>query len=137
MSVEIHEEPGAAAAQPPVAPAIAATKPASPNECTVGGRTFRWRKMRTLERMDLNSIAGPEHSTNLMWMADASLAFAVTHIDGQPVPRPGTMAELRARILEIGDDGMDEISRTSMAAAGEAIEAERKAASAARSEAEK
>ena len=106
----------------PVAPAPAAPAPETPTQQVVrrsnvesvvslpDGRTLHFRPLRTLERMDLNSLAGSQNALNLAWMADASLAYAVMRIDNEPVAKPSNMLQLRALIQRLGDDGMDAIS---------------------------
>ncbi len=78
------------------------------------GRTMHYRQLRTLERMDLNALAGPQNAVNLAWMADASLAFSVTRIDGEAVAKPTSIMQLRALIQRIGDDAMEALAADAM-----------------------
>lgn len=72
--------------------------------------SLHYRPMRVLERMDLNGIAGPQNAVNMAWMADASIAFSVTKINGEAARKPANMGELRALIARIGDAGMDALA---------------------------
>lgn len=126
-TVEMHEPGQGAPAAPaaPETPSQQVVRRASVERTVTAadGKVISYRPLRTLERMDLNAIAGAQNALNLAWMADASLAFSVTKIDGQPEPKPATMPQLRALILRLGDDGMDAIAddvRASMPAEGEA-----------------
>lgn len=74
------------------------------------GRKIGWRKLQALEAMDLSEIAA-QNSTNTGWMIYATLAYSVREIDGQKLALPKTKSALRARIQQLGDDGLDALTK--------------------------
>lgn len=124
-SVTVHP-PGydpaatAQASQVPAAPApVPAPRGESPSQRIVSaanalqyvtdadGRTLGWRKLDALEEFDLSEIAGSANVTNAKWMLFATLAFCCREIDGQPVSRPSTKDQMRARVKLLGGPGLD------------------------------
>lgn len=70
------------------------------------GRQIGVRRILPLDRMRLFEVVGPDNSKNEAYLGYASLAFHVSSIDGDPVPRPATKAQLEALVQRLGDDGL-------------------------------
>ena len=107
-SVEIHEGAGAGASGAPETPTQRVVRQANAVSYieTPGGHRIGWRKLRSLEAMDLAEIAGAQ-SLNPAWMTIATAAYSVVEIDGEPVRRPANRLQLRALITRLDDDGVD------------------------------
>ena len=68
-----------------------------------------------LDRLRLFKAVGPVLAENPRYVGYATLAMAVTSIDGVPIPPPATEAQLEALVERLGDDGL--------VAVGEALDA--------------
>ena len=76
------------------------------------GRVLTVRRTNTLDRLRLFKALGPALAENERYLGLACLAFAVTAIDGVPMPQPTNEAQLEAAIERIGDDGIAAIAAT-------------------------
>jgi hypothetical protein len=75
------------------------------------GRSIEVRKLKTLDRMRLLELVGPENSANQQYLGFAMLAYSVSSIDGNPTGRPATKLALEAIVQELDDDGFDAVSK--------------------------
>ena len=78
----------------------------------VTGRILTIRRINTLDRLRLFKALGPSLADNDRYLGIACLAFAVTSIDGVPLPQPTNEAQLEAAIDRIGDAGIEAIAAT-------------------------
>ena len=76
------------------------------------GRTLTIRRINTLDRLRLFKALGPSLAENDRYLGLACLAFAVTAIDGIPIPQPTNEAQLESAIERIGDTGIEAIADT-------------------------
>lgn len=65
------------------------------------------KKISSLERMRLFRVAGAELSANQQWMGIAAVAVSVVSIDGESVPRPGSVREIEALVSQLDDEGLE------------------------------
>ncbi len=75
------------------------------------GRQIGIKKLGPLDRMKLFEVCGPENSKNEAYLGYASLAFCVSAIDGEPVPRPSSRAHLEVLIQRLDDDGLNAVGQ--------------------------
>lgn len=73
------------------------------------GRRLGWRRLDALEEFDLSELAGANNVGNAQWMLLAMVAFCVREIDGQPMSRPGSKNDLRARVKLLGAEGINAV----------------------------
>ena len=73
------------------------------------GRVIGWRKLDVLEEMDLAEIAGAQNVANPQWMLFAMVAMGVRELDGQPLSRPVSKQQIRARVKHLGADGINAV----------------------------
>lgn len=78
------------------------------------GRLIAIRKLSALNKMDLLALVGAENSKNEQFMNYAAFAYMVTAIDGEAVLPPNSMAELRALVSKLDDDGIEAIGLTAV-----------------------
>ena len=76
----------------------------------ISGRVLTVRRPSTLDRLHLFKAVGPSLSNNDRYLGMAMLAFAVTAIDGVPLPRPATEQQIEAAIERLGNAGLDAIA---------------------------
>ena len=76
------------------------------------GRRLMVRRLGALDTLRLFKAAGPVLAQNEAWLAMASLAIAVTEIDGVPVPAPGTEAQIESLVDRLGDAGLSAVAAT-------------------------
>jgi hypothetical protein len=76
------------------------------------GRRLTLRSLTALDTLRLFKAAGPVLAQNEPWLSMASLAFAVTEIDGVPVPTPVSEAQIESLIDRLGDNGLAAIAGT-------------------------
>lgn len=74
------------------------------------GRQIGIKKMGPLDRLRLFEVIGAENSKNEQYAGYAALAFLVTSLDGEPVPRPENKIRLEALVQRLDDEGMDAIA---------------------------
>jgi hypothetical protein len=68
------------------------------------GRTITLKKPAPLANLDFAKAAGGA-DINQLYLAEVAHLKFVSAIDGEPVPTPGTDAELRALYARLGDEG--------------------------------
>ena len=78
-------------------------------------RTLAIKPPTALDRLRLFKAIGPVLAENPRYLGYATLAMAVTSIDGVPIPPPATEAQLEALVERLGDEGL--------VAVGEALDA--------------
>jgi hypothetical protein len=76
------------------------------------GRILTIRRPTTLDRLHLFKAVGPALSANERYLGLAMLAFAVMAVDGVPLPRPTSEAQIDAAVDRIGDDGIRAVADT-------------------------
>ena len=73
------------------------------------GRQIVYSVLSVLDQARLALVVGrgghPEDTQNAVFMQMATVAYAVTTIDGVPMSRPATHAQILAAIGTLGDDG--------------------------------
>lgn len=84
------------------------------------GRRIEVRRLTALDRLRVFKAAGTTLAANPGWMGLATLAFAVTAIDGVPVPQPASEAQVEALVRQLDDAGLAAISAHIAAVAAEA-----------------
>ncbi len=73
------------------------------------GRQITVKKLNALDRMRLFEVVGSENVSNEAYLGYASLAYHVSAIDGEPVPHPGSKAQLEALVQRLDDAGMNAV----------------------------
>lgn len=76
------------------------------------GRKIGVRRLKTLDRMRLFELVGPENAMNDRYLGYATLAFSVVSIDGDPVPRPDKKMALEAIVQRLDDDGFNAVAKS-------------------------
>ena len=73
------------------------------------GRKLTLGQLSVLDQAKIALVVGrgghPEDTQNAVFMQMANMAWLVTEIDGVPLSKPATHAQIMARIAELGDDG--------------------------------
>jgi hypothetical protein len=73
------------------------------------GRRIVFSELNVLDQARLALVVGrgghPEDTQNAVFMQMATVAYAVTEIDGVPMSRPATHAQIMAAIGALGDEG--------------------------------
>jgi hypothetical protein len=73
------------------------------------GRTLTLHHLTALDRLRLFKAVPPYLAHNELYLGQACLAFAVTAIDGVPVPQPTNDPQIEAAIERLGNEGIDAI----------------------------
>lgn len=120
----IHPDASQAAAPPAAAPARAPdtmaelsmpskdlTRPRIGTIRDAGGRLIKVKKLSAMDRLNMYEAAGPKISENRGWMGMAALACSCVSIDGDPVPKPNSILEMKALVTRLEEDGLDAIER--------------------------
>jgi hypothetical protein len=97
-----------AQAAPPAMPAMAPVPAPSKNSATArssDGRTVTIRKLLPIHKLRLFAIAG-ELAQNESWMSLAAIAFAVTHIDNEPIT-VNSRREIEFTLERLGEPGVE------------------------------
>ena len=81
-----------------------------PELCDARGRRIRLRELNALDTLRLLKLAGPHLSMNQAWLSIATLAYAVTEIEGVPVPVPTSEAQIEAIVERLGDQALTMIA---------------------------
>lgn len=76
------------------------------------GRRLTVRKVTALDKLRLLKAAGPELAMNQPWLSMAIVAASVAAIDGVPIPRPSTEAQIEALVGRLGDEGIEAVADT-------------------------
>ncbi len=74
------------------------------------GRSLTIRRLTALDKLRLFKAAGPVLAQNPLWLGMATLACAVTDLDGVPVPPPVNEAQIEALVSKLGDPGIAAIA---------------------------
>jgi hypothetical protein len=74
------------------------------------GRRYTLRGMNVLDRLRLFKAVGAELANNEAYLGIAYLAFAVSAIDGVPVPLPANEQQLESLVNKLGDSGIAAIA---------------------------
>ena len=70
------------------------------------GRALSIKPPTALDRLRLFKAVGPVLAENPRYVGYATLAMAVTAIDGVPVPPPANEAQVEALVERLGDEGL-------------------------------
>jgi hypothetical protein len=73
------------------------------------GRTLTLHQLTALDRLRLFKAVPPHLAYNELYLGQACLAFAVTAIDGIPMPQPTNDPQIEAAIERLGNEGIDAI----------------------------
>jgi hypothetical protein len=73
------------------------------------GRQITVRRLKTIDRMRLLEMVGAENALNDRYLGYATLAFAVSEIDGDPVPRLTNKIGLEGIVTRLDDVGFEAI----------------------------
>jgi hypothetical protein len=73
------------------------------------GRTLTLHQLTALDRLKLFKAVPPHLADNRLYLGQACLAFAVTAIDGIPIPQPTNDAQIDGAIDRLGNEGIDAI----------------------------
>ena len=76
------------------------------------GRNLTIRRHTALDKLRLFKAAGPMLAQNPLWLGMATLACAVTDLDGVPIPPPVNEAQIEALVSRLGDPGIAAIAAT-------------------------
>jgi hypothetical protein len=69
------------------------------------GRSIEVRRIKTLDRMKLLELIGPDNSMNSHYLSFATLEYSVASIDGMPVASVRSKLALEAVVQQLDDDG--------------------------------
>lgn len=75
------------------------------------GRTLGIKRPGVLERLRLYEIVGPQNTENRKYLGLAGAAFCAVELDGEALALPATRRELEARLILLGEEGVDAINR--------------------------
>lgn len=67
------------------------------------GRTLHVRRLNALDKLRLFKAVGPALAQNGPYLGMAVLAYAVTELDGVPLPSPGSETQIESAISRLGD----------------------------------
>ncbi len=73
------------------------------------GRVLTIHRLTALDRLRLFKAVPPHLARNELYLGQACLAFAVTAIDGVPVPQPTNDPQIEAAVERLGNAGIDAI----------------------------
>lgn len=82
------------------------------------GRRILVRTIGPRERMRLFKAIGPTNSKNEPYVGTATLAFAVSKIDDDPVPVPANEIGIEALVDRLGDEGIGAVAKVMMVRMG-------------------
>ncbi len=74
------------------------------------GRSIEVRRIKTLDRMKILELIGPENSMNGHYLSFATLAYSVVSIDSQPLGNAKSKLALEAVVQQLDDDGFDAVA---------------------------
>lgn len=72
----------------------------------ISGRLIKIRRLTALDTLRLFKLAGPTLAQNHPWISLATLAYAVTELDGVPVPVPVTEHQVEALVDRLGEQAL-------------------------------
>lgn len=95
------------------------------------GRSIEVKKLKPIERMRMLQMIGPDNALNGPYLGYATLAFPVTKIDSDALPRPSNLTGIEGIVTKLDQDGLDAVGEAFKelypdAAAQEAAKAELK-----------
>ena len=70
------------------------------------GRRITFRDLTVLDQMRVLAVIGADRAKIDEYKFYARAAYAVTEIDGIPIPAPTTLLTLEAAVSRLGDDGL-------------------------------
>lgn len=73
---------------------------------TSDSRRFTLREPDCGEQFDLIELAGGRNATNQMWMLRAAVVYSFQSEGDVPIPKPGTIDQLKANARQIGDEAI-------------------------------
>ena len=73
------------------------------------GRVLTVRPPHAIDKLRLFKAVGPELGRNPLYLGMAVVAFAVTAIDGVPVPPPSNEHQIENLISRLGNAGLDAV----------------------------
>jgi hypothetical protein len=73
------------------------------------GRTLTIHRLTALDRLRLFKAVPPQMAYNERYLGEACLTFAVSAVDGVPIPQPTNEAQIEAIIARLGNEGIDAI----------------------------
>ena len=73
------------------------------------GRVLTIHQITALDRLRLFKAVPPHLAYNDRYLGQACLTFAVSAIDGVPLPQPATEAQIEAATIRLGNAGIDAI----------------------------
>ena len=73
------------------------------------GRTLTVHQLTALDRLRLFKALPPHLAGHNHYLGQACLTFAVTAIDGVPIPQPTNEAQIEAAVARLGNEGIDAI----------------------------
>ena len=73
------------------------------------GRTLTVHRLTALDRLRLFKALPPHLAGHDYYLGQACLTFAVTAIDGVPIPQPTNEPQIEAAIARLGNEGIDAI----------------------------
>ncbi|TPG45705.1 hypothetical protein EAH89_26250 [Roseomonas nepalensis] len=109
-TVEMHSEESTTGGGGPATAPAATPKPSADEVRRVTdarGRVIGWKRLGYLEEMRLADFLGPQTSNVDRYMGPATIAYAVTEIDGERLPKPISRLQLESQIQRLGNEGMD------------------------------
>jgi hypothetical protein len=73
------------------------------------GRQIEVKKLKPIERMRMLQMIGSDNAVNGPYLGYATLAYSVTKIDGDSLPRPQNLVGLEAIVQRLDQDGLDAV----------------------------
>lgn len=75
------------------------------------GRDIGFKKVMPLEKFRLLEIVGGENAKNEQYLGWAMLAASAVDIDGEKFPPLTSKRAIEARVVQLGDEGLDAIAK--------------------------
>jgi len=103
-----------AKANPVAAPVAPVASPVAANVLTVTdtwGRTFKVKKMKSRDRMQMARILGNELAKNEVYAGYAMLASTVVEFDGEAVAPMHSAREIEFMVTRLDDEGLEAIAK--------------------------
>ena len=111
--VTIHNKSGGGddtAAAPEAAPSQSVAKPKIGKTTDSLGRNLTVKRLSAIDRLNLFQAAGAL-AANERWMGLAAIAASVIEIDGDPVPKPVNVGEMKALVGRLDDEGLEAVGK--------------------------
>ena len=81
-------------------------KPVTAIKSDANGRQIEVRKLKPIEQLWMLEMVGGVNANNAPYLGYATLAYSVSKIDGQDVPRIRTKAALEAMVQRLDEAGL-------------------------------